>query len=50
MADKEYARVNRSGDYANRCVVKTIQSPCRIFLAKPEMKGPRFFMSTPLAD
>jgi len=31
-------------------VVETIQSPRRIFLAKPYLKDPRLFMSTPLAD
>jgi hypothetical protein len=30
-------------------IVKTIQSPCRIFLAKPDMNGPRLFMGTPWA-
>jgi len=50
MVDKEYARATAVAISSIGYIVKTIQSPCRIFLAKPDMKGPRLFMSTPLAD
>jgi hypothetical protein len=50
MANKEWARANRSVYFANRRRSPNDSIALKDFLAKPDLKGPWLSMSTPLAD
>jgi len=50
MADKEYARANRSDYFANRRRSQNDSIAQKDPLANPNLKSRWLFMSTPLAD
>jgi hypothetical protein len=50
MANKEYARANRSDYFANRLRSQNDSFALKDILAKPDLKSPWLFMSTPVAD
>src|ERR1700687_4225142 len=50
MANKEYARANRSDYFANRLRSQNDSFALKDILAKPDLKSPWLFMSTPMAD
>jgi hypothetical protein len=50
MANKEYARANRSDYFANRLRSQNDSIALKDLLAKPDLKSPWLFMTTPLAD
>jgi len=50
MADKEYARANHSDYFANWLRSQNDSIALKDILAKPDLKSPWLFMSTPPAD
>jgi len=50
MADKEYARANRSDYFANLLVSQIDLNALKDLLAKPDLKSSWFFTRTPLPD
>jgi hypothetical protein len=50
MADKEYARANRSDYFANLLVGQIDLIALKDLLAKPDLKSPWLVTSTPVAD